>query len=94
MVFDLLPWSNAHSFVQRLTLLDQEFRGKIESYNRSHDRPVVSDETMRYILSNVGSLRLLNTDFLWKLEERFKNWLVCPQVDVVLYDVVMSFDVM
>ena len=61
-------------FVQRLTLLDQDFRGAVDSYNQSHDRPVVSEETMQQILSNVGSLRLLNTDFLDKLEERFRGW--------------------
>lgn len=63
-------------FVQRLTLLDQDFRRAVDSYNKSHDRPVVSVETMQQILSNVGSLRQLNTDFLGKLEQRFRSWLV------------------
>ena len=76
--------------MQRLTLLDQGFRGAIDSYNRSHDRPVVSEETMKQILSNVGSLRQLNTDFLDKLEQRFKSWLVCTQS----CGGVMSYDVM
>jgi hypothetical protein len=62
------------TFVRRLKLLDVEFRGAIEEYNRSHDKQVITDETIRQILSNVGSLRLLNSDFLDKLEERFRSW--------------------
>ena len=80
-------------FVQRLTLLDQDFRGAVDSYNQSHDRPVVSEETMQQILANVGSLRLLNTDFLDKLEERFRGWSVGVWSDGVWCHV-MSCDVM
>ena len=64
------------TFVRRLTLLDVEFRGAIETFNESHDKQVVTEETVRQILSNVGSLRLLNSDFLDRLEERFRTWFV------------------
>lgn len=74
------------TFVRRLKLLDVEFRGAIEEYNRSHDKQVITDETIRQILSNVGSLRLLNSDFLDKLEERFRSWDSCPRIGDIMYN--------
>ena len=44
------------------------------SANRAHDKPVLAEETLKAILSNVGSLYVLNSGLLNQLEERLANW--------------------
>ena len=58
-----------------LTLLHmQDFRQAVLSANRAHDRPILSEETLNAILSNVGSLCILNSGLLSELEDRLKKW--------------------
>ena len=68
------PPSPAHSYVKGLTLLDRDFRSAVQSANRAHDKPIVSEETLKLILGNVSSLLSLNSDMLAELEGRMKNW--------------------
>ena len=44
------------------------------SANRAHDKPVLPADTLKAILSNVGSLYVLNSGLLNQLEERLAKW--------------------
>lgn len=55
-------------------ILFQEFRQSVVSANRSHDKPIIADETLNAILSNVGSLCILNSGLLNQLEDRMAKW--------------------
>ena len=60
--------------MRRLKLLDEDFRGVFESYNRAHSKTAISEDALKQILSNIGSLKNLNKQFLGQLEARFKTW--------------------
>ena len=65
-----------NSYVKGLKLIDQDFRSTILSANRAHEKPVLSEETLKLILGNVSSILTLNSDMLKDLEDRMKIWLV------------------
>ena len=44
------------------------------SANRAHDNPILPEETLNTILSNIGSLCVLNEGLLSQLEERLATW--------------------
>ena len=77
---DLLTLPPSHfpcrRFVRGLALLHNDFRGHMMSANRAHEKQVISEEMLRVILSNIGSLYTINTGLLAELEERFANWYV------------------
>ncbi|XP_065909891.1 FYVE, RhoGEF and PH domain-containing protein 6-like [Dysidea avara] len=73
------------TFVQGLTLLNKEFRETVLSANRAHDKPVLPADTLKAILSNVGSLYVLNSGLLNQLEERLAKWNSIPKIgDIML----------
>ena len=61
-------------FVKGLTLLHKDFRQAVLSANRAHEKPVLSEDTLRLILGNVGSLLNLNSGLLEELQLRMSNW--------------------
>ena len=63
-------------FVRGLALLHKEFRGHMMSANRAHEKQVISEEMLRVILSNIGSLYTINTGLLAELEKRIASWYV------------------
>eukprot|EP00731_Ephydatia_muelleri_P001722 Em0001g1722a len=54
-------------YVKGLRLLHEDFRAWINS-NRDNDKPVIPDEVLKQILSNIGSLVNLNSGLLNDLE--------------------------
>ena len=44
------------------------------SANSAHEKHVVSEEVLKHILSNVGTLYNLNSKLLAELETRVANW--------------------
>lgn len=52
----------------------QDFRQAVQSANRAHDRPILSEEILNAILSNIGSLCILNSGLLSELEDRLNKW--------------------
>ena len=44
------------------------------SANRAHEKQVISEEMLRVILSNIGSLYTINTGLLAELEKRIASW--------------------
>ena len=72
-----LSLSSATSrYVKGLKLIDRDFRSTILSANRAHDKPILSEDTLKLILGNVSSILTLNAGMLAELEERMKMWSV------------------
>ena len=72
-------------FVKGLKLLDKDFRQAMKSANNAHEKPVISEENLKLILGNVGSILTLNSGLLDELEIRMSTWWVgLPHVYVVL----------
>lgn len=46
------------------------------SANNAHEKQVISEDILTQILSNVGSLYLLNSELLKELETRMSTWYV------------------
>ena len=63
-------------YVKGLKLIDRDFRSTILSANRAHDKPILSEDTLKLILGNVSSILTLNAGMLAELEERMKMWSV------------------
>ena len=63
--------------MRALTLLHKDFRQAVLSANRAHEKPVISEETLKQILGNIGSLLALNSGMLQELESRMQDWCVC-----------------
>lgn len=57
-----------------LALLHKDFRQAMLSANRAHEKPVISEETLKQILGNIGSLLALNAGMLQELEDRMADW--------------------
>lgn len=57
-----------------LTLLDKDFRKAVKSANNAHEKPVISDDNLKLILGNVGSILALNSGLLEELETRMLSW--------------------
>jgi hypothetical protein len=62
--------------VKGLTLLDKDFRQAVKSANNAHEKPVISEENLKAILGNVGSILTLNSGLLEELEMRMMSWCV------------------
>ena len=69
-----VPFLYTCSFVKALTLLDKDFRQAMRSANNAHEKPVITEENLKVILGNVGSLLTLNSGLLQELEERMAQW--------------------
>ena len=63
-------------FVKGLGLLHNDFRKHMLSANNAHEKQVISEDILTQILSNVGSLYLLNSELLKELETRMSTWYV------------------
>lgn len=63
-------------FVKGLGLLHNDFRKHMLSANNAHEKQVVSEEILTHILSNVGSLYMLNSELLKELETRMSTWYI------------------
>jgi len=63
--------------VKGLALLHKDFRQAMLSANRAHEKPVISEETLKQILGNIGSLLALNAGMLQELEDRMADWYGC-----------------
>ena len=72
MIFLLIPCR----FVRGLTLLDKDFRQAVKSANNAHEKPAITEDNLKQILGNVGSILALNSGFLDELEIRMKSWYV------------------
>ena len=70
----LLWFLNFSRYVKGLKLLDTDFRSAVRSANNAHEKPVISDEYMRQIMGNVGSILTLNSGLLDELETRMAIW--------------------
>ena len=70
------PFSLLCRFVRGLALLHNDFRGHMTSANRAHEKQVISEEMLRVILSNIGSLYTINSGLLAELEQRIAKWCV------------------
>lgn len=83
--FSPLTGSGYHfSFVKGLKLLHVDFRQHMVSANNAHEKPVVSEEILSQILSNIGSLYILNSELLKELETRMSNWWVCMYLSITI----------
>eukprot|EP00731_Ephydatia_muelleri_P001734 Em0001g1734a len=71
------------TYVKGLRLLHEDFRAWINS-NRDNDKPVIPDEVLKQILSNIGSLVNLNSGLLNDLEVRMANWDKDPRVGDII----------
>ena len=67
-----------------LKLLHVDFRQHMVSANNAHEKPVVSEEILSQILSNIGSLYILNSELLKELEARMSNWWVCMYLSITI----------
>ncbi len=61
-------------FVKGLILMDKGFRSSMKSANNAHEKPVISEENLKQVLGNVGSILTLNSGLLEELEDRMKSW--------------------
>ncbi|XP_019855450.1 PREDICTED: nascent polypeptide-associated complex subunit alpha, muscle-specific form-like isoform X2 [Amphimedon queenslandica] len=68
------------TFVKGLKLLHVDFRQHMVSANNAHEKPVVTEEILSQILSNIGSLYLLNSELLKELEARMSAWDTEPRL--------------
>ena len=57
-----------------LTLLDRDFRQAMKSANNAHEKPVITEENLKQVLGNIGSILALNSGLLEELETRMKSW--------------------
>ena len=55
-------------------LLDKDFRQAVKSANNAHEKPVISEESMKQIMGNVSSILTLNSGLLEELETRMAMW--------------------
>ena len=57
-----------------MTLLDKDFRQTVKSANNAHEKPVITEENLKLVLGNVGSILALNSGLLEELEKRMSMW--------------------